>query len=93
MTACDIQTIPPNIISRLHGLEELYLQGSFFEWGNRVEGTNEERNASLEEVINLPKLTILKVDIKNVDCLPRTVKFIPKWEKFGIYIGTPIFPL
>uniref|UniRef100_A0A2N9GCY6 Uncharacterized protein n=2 Tax=Fagus sylvatica TaxID=28930 RepID=A0A2N9GCY6_FAGSY len=49
MTACDVQTIPPNIISRLHGLEELYLQGSFFEWGNRVKGTNEERNASLEE--------------------------------------------
>ena len=80
-----IQTISPNIISRLHGLEELYLQGSFCQWGNRVGGTNEERNASLEELINLPQLTVLKIDIEGVNCLPRNVNFGPKWEKFDMY--------
>ncbi|KAF3959905.1 hypothetical protein CMV_015328 [Castanea mollissima] len=72
MRSCEyIQTISPNIISRLHGLEELYLQGSFCQWGNRLGGTNEERNASLEELINLPQLTVLNIDIEGVNCLPR----------------------
>ncbi|XP_050262455.1 probable disease resistance protein At4g27220 [Quercus robur] len=81
MTSCNhIKTISPNIISRLKGLEELYLQGSFCQWGNhRVEGTNEERNASLEELINLPQLTTLKIDIEDVNCFPRNENFIPKW--------------
>ena len=80
MTSCNhIETISPNIISRLNGLEELYLQGSFCQWGNRVGGTNDERNASLEELINLPQLTILKIDIEDVNCFPRNVNFIPKW--------------
>nr|POE60633.1 putative disease resistance protein [Quercus suber] len=86
-----IQTISPNIISRLHGLEELYLQGSFCQWGNRVGGTNEERNASLEELINLPQLTVLKIDIEGVNCLPRNVNFSPKWEKFDICINGSLF--
>ena len=86
-----IQTISPNIISRLLGLEELYLQGSFCQWGNWVEGTNEERNASLEELINLPQLTVLKIDIEGVNCLPRNVNFGPKWEKFDICINGSLF--
>ena len=93
MTSCNhIKTISPNIISRLNGLEELYLQGSFCQWGNhRVEGTNEERNASLEELINLPQLTILKTEIEDVNCLPRNVNFIPKREKFDIFISRSLF--
>ena len=89
MTSCNhIETISPNITSRLNGLEDLYLQGSFCQLGNhRVEGTNEERNASLEELINLPQLTILKIDIEDVNCFPRNVNFIPKWEKFDICIS------
>ena len=40
MTYCNhIQTISPKIISRLHGLEELYLQGSFCQCG----GGNQQR--------------------------------------------------
>ncbi|KAF3945776.1 hypothetical protein CMV_027882 [Castanea mollissima] len=40
MTSCNhIQTISPKIISRLHGLEELYLQGSFCQCG----GGNQQR--------------------------------------------------
>uniref|UniRef100_A0A2N9EA06 RRM domain-containing protein n=2 Tax=Fagus sylvatica TaxID=28930 RepID=A0A2N9EA06_FAGSY len=92
MTSCaHIQTISPKVISRLQGLEELYLQGSFCQWRNIAEGTSEERNASLEEVINLPKLTILKVDIEKVICLPSNVKFIPKWVKFDICISRSLF--
>ncbi|KAK7858283.1 disease resistance protein [Quercus suber] len=86
-----IQTISPNIISRLHGLEELFLQGSFCQWGNRVGGTNEERNASLEELINLPQLTVLKIDIEGVNCLPRNVNISPKWEKFDICMNGSLF--
>ncbi|XP_075672655.1 putative disease resistance protein At4g27220 [Castanea sativa] len=92
MRSCDyIQTISPNIISRLHGLEELYLQGSFCQWGNRLGGTNEERNASLEELINLPQLTVLNIDIEDVNCLPRNVNCSPKWEKFDICINASLF--
>ncbi|KAM4087911.1 hypothetical protein ACB094_07G031600 [Castanea mollissima] len=88
MTSCaQIQTISPKIILRLHLLEELYLQGSFCHWGDRVEGTSEERNASLEEVMNLPLLTILKIDIEDVNCFPCNVKSIPKWQKFEICIN------
>ncbi|GMY35164.1 probable disease resistance protein At4g27220 [Fagus crenata] len=86
-----IQTISPKVISRLQGLEELYLQGSFCRWCNIAEGTSEERNASLEEVINLPKLTILKVDIEKIIRLPPNVKFIPKWVKFDICISKSFF--
>ena len=40
MTYCNhIQTISPKIISRLHGLKELYLQGSFCQCG----GGNQQR--------------------------------------------------
>ncbi|KAM3741872.1 hypothetical protein ACB098_07G030200 [Castanea mollissima] len=91
MRSCEyIQTISPNIISRLHGLEELYLQGSFCQWGNRLGGTNEERNASLEELINLPQLTVLNIDIEGVNCLPLNVNCSPKWEKFDICINASL---
>ena len=39
MTCNHIQTISPKIISRLHGLEELYLQGSYCQCG----GGNQQR--------------------------------------------------
>ena len=54
-------------------------------------GTNKERNASLDELINLSQLTILKTDIEDVNCLPRNVNFIPKWEKFDICISRSLF--
>ena len=92
MTSClHIETISPQIISRLQVLEELYLHGSFCQWGGRVEGISDERNASLEEVINLPRLTILKVDIEDVNCLPLNVNSTPNWKKFDICISRSYF--
>ena len=60
-------------------------------FANVVEGTNKERNASLDELINLPQLTILKTDIEDVNCLPRNVNFIPRREKFDIFITRSLF--
>ncbi|XP_030941459.1 disease resistance protein At4g27190-like [Quercus lobata] len=92
MTSClHMETISPQIISRLQVLEELYLHGSFCQWGGRVEGTSDESNAILEEVINLPRLTILKVDIVDVNCLPLNVNSTPNWKKFDICISRSYF--
>ncbi|KAG5532858.1 hypothetical protein RHGRI_027220 [Rhododendron griersonianum] len=82
----DIKQIPPNVISRLSNLEELYMQGSFAEWGQAVEGTENGTNAGLDELTCLPRLNILKVDICGVQCMPNNVALDPNWIKFNICI-------
>ncbi|XP_058183261.1 probable disease resistance protein At4g27220 isoform X2 [Rhododendron vialii] len=82
----DIKQIPPNVISRLSNLEELYMQGSFAEWGQAVEGTENGTNAGLDELTCLPRLNVLKVDICGVQCMPNNVALDPNWIKFNICI-------
>ncbi|KAK9939575.1 hypothetical protein M0R45_016267 [Rubus argutus] len=82
---CDEVTIPSQVISKLHRLEELYMQRVFWDWGNKVEGEGEETNIGFDEIIGLSYLSILKVCISD-DCIPKSVEFEPNWVYFDISI-------
>ncbi|KAL9450775.1 hypothetical protein AB3S75_012500 [Citrus x aurantiifolia] len=79
-----LQVIPPNILSKLSHLEELYIgPKSFHNWEVEVEGV---KNASLEELKHLPNLTSLELDTHDVSSLPRGL-FLEKLERYRISIG------
>ncbi|KAF6137926.1 hypothetical protein GIB67_041799, partial [Kingdonia uniflora] len=59
--------IPPNVISCLSSLEELYMDASFDGW--EIEGRGDGCNASLVEVASLTNLTTLHVAIDNIEWL------------------------
>ncbi|KAB2607422.1 disease resistance protein [Pyrus ussuriensis x Pyrus communis] len=82
-----IAVIPSNVISRLSKLEELYMQLSFADWGKKVEGEDDKTNASFDELICLPYLNSLKVDISDAECLPENVGFFRNWVNFDICIS------
>ena len=84
-----LKVIAPNVISSLIRLEELYVGNCFIEW--EVEGPNRERsNASLDELMHLPRLTTLEIDAKNDNILP-DIFFAKKLERFKISIGDGSF--
>ncbi|KAF6169727.1 hypothetical protein GIB67_004119 [Kingdonia uniflora] len=86
LTKCDI---PPNVISRLSSLEELYMLGSFRGW--EMEGTG--NNASLAEVASLTNLTSLYLEIANTKLLSTDFGPCHHWEKlqkFGIRVGDAV---
>ncbi|GAY54200.1 hypothetical protein CUMW_154880 [Citrus unshiu] len=70
LTDCfHLKVIAPNVISSLTRLEELYMGNCPIEW--EVERANSERsNSSLDELMNLPWLTTLEIDVKNDSILP-----------------------
>ncbi|XP_024039535.1 disease resistance protein At4g27190 [Citrus clementina] len=79
-----LEVIPPNVLSNLSHLEELYIScRSFQKWEVEVEGV---KNASVEELKHLPNLTSLELDIHDVNTLPRGL-FLEKLEKYRIRIG------
>ncbi|KAL5557486.1 hypothetical protein UlMin_039722 [Ulmus minor] len=91
LTRCiNIKTIPSKLLSRLKSLEELYMHGSFADW-ELVDGANttiEGRKASFGELINLPCLTVLQVDISDVKCIPSLeIQPLPNWRKFDICLS------
>ncbi|XP_041014592.1 probable disease resistance protein At4g27220 isoform X2 [Juglans microcarpa x Juglans regia] len=80
-----LEMIPPNVISSLVKLEELYLGNSFVQWDD--EGLNDERkNASLAEFKHLSNLTSLEIQIPDVNNLPKDLMF-EKLERYTICIG------
>ncbi|KAH9754203.1 AAA domain-containing protein [Citrus sinensis] len=80
-----LKVIPPNVLSKLSRLEELYIGGdSFNKW--EVEVVDGVKNASLDELKHLPNLTSLELQIKDVDTQPRGL-FFKKLERFRIHIG------
>ncbi|PON98524.1 NB-ARC domain, LRR domain containing protein [Trema orientale] len=91
---CLINSIPENLMSRLSYLEELYLKGSFAQWkvaDQNVEDGSTEADTStttacFRELIDLPCLSVAKVEIANVECLPRNANSVPNWVKFDISI-------
>ena len=89
LTYCrSLKKIPPNLISGLSGLEELYMRGSFRQW--EVCGTTKERSiASLTEFKSLPCLAILHIEILNSQCLPKDF-LLPTLLRFQIYIGAKL---
>ncbi|KAI8006318.1 Disease resistance protein [Camellia lanceoleosa] len=78
----NLRVIPPNVISKLTQLEELYISDTFDQW--KVEGTDQQReNASLLELNSLTLLKTLKVH------MPRSMS-LPKLTRFSISIGENI---
>ncbi|KAF8395846.1 hypothetical protein HHK36_019800 [Tetracentron sinense] len=86
LTECgSLVSIPPNVISSLSRLEELYMGGSFHQW--EIEGTRKISNASIAELQSLHCLDILSVTIPDVKCFPKDF-LPPNIISFCIYIGS-----
>ncbi|KAH9686642.1 putative disease resistance protein [Citrus sinensis] len=84
-----LKVIAPNVISSLIRLEELYMGNCSIEW--EVERANSKRsNASLDELMHLPRLTTLEIDVKNESMLPEGF-LARKLERFKIHIGNGLF--
>ncbi|KAK9214778.1 hypothetical protein WN944_006777 [Citrus x changshan-huyou] len=84
-----LKVIAPNVLSSLIRLEELYMGSCSVEW--EVERADSERsNATLDELMLLPWLTTLEIDVKNDSILPEGF-LARKLEKFKISIGNESF--
>ncbi|KAH9752607.1 Disease resistance protein [Citrus sinensis] len=84
-----LKVIAPNVISSLIRLEELCMGNCSVEW--EVERANTERsNASLDELMLLPWLTTLEIDVKN-DSILQEGFLARKLERFKISIGNESF--
>lgn len=70
-----LQVIPPNVISKLSQLEELYVGNSFGDW--EVEETANGQNARFSEVASLTRLTVLYIHVSNTKVL--SVDFDGPW--------------
>ncbi|KAJ6380299.1 hypothetical protein OIU76_016874 [Salix suchowensis] len=80
-----LEIIPPNVLSCLTQLEDLYMENNFLQWG--VEGLDDRRNnASLAELKDLPYLSTLYLHITDPMILPKDF-FSKKLERFNILIG------
>ncbi|ESR63244.1 hypothetical protein CICLE_v10013992mg, partial [Citrus x clementina] len=80
-----LKVIAPNVLSSLIRLEELYMGNCSVEW--ELERANSERsNASLDELMLLPWLNTLEIDVKNDSILPEGF-LARKLERFKISIG------
>ncbi|XP_062144691.1 probable disease resistance protein At4g27220 [Alnus glutinosa] len=76
-----LEVIPPNVLSSLVALEELYMGNSFVQW--EAEGLN---NASLAELKNLSHLITLEIHIPDESNLPKDLLF-EKLERYVILVG------
>ncbi|KAJ8641167.1 hypothetical protein MRB53_017861 [Persea americana] len=82
-----LEIVPPNVISRLTRLEELYMGNSFNQW--EPEGAEDAIQASIAEFEFLKHLRVLDVHIKTLSCMPESSTRGPwkKLMKFQICIG------
>ncbi|KAG8661224.1 hypothetical protein MANES_02G220660v8 [Manihot esculenta] len=80
-----LKVIPPNVLSTLAQLEELYLGGSLVQWEG--EGHDEgNNNANLSELKLLSKLSTLEIHIIDANIMPKDI-FSEKLERFRVFIG------
>lgn len=77
-----LELIPPNVLSSLLKLEELYVGNSLIQWEN--EGLSNK--ASLAELKNLSHLTTLEIHIRDASNLPKDI-WLTKLERYKILIG------
>ncbi|KAL5756997.1 hypothetical protein ACOSQ2_021743 [Xanthoceras sorbifolium] len=77
--------IPPNTISKLTQLEELYM-GYWYDQQRVEELFIENSVASLEELKNLSRLTALHIHVTNAEILPKGLVF-QKLKRYKIVIG------
>ncbi|XP_045792994.1 disease resistance protein At4g27190-like [Trifolium pratense] len=81
-----IEIIPPNIISSLSNLEELYMGNTSITWED--ENSQQKENASLAELGQLYNLTALELQIHEACILPRDLKLMfEKLQRYKIAIG------
>ncbi|MCI13212.1 CC-NBS-LRR resistance protein, partial [Trifolium medium] len=81
-----IEVIPPNIISSLSNLEELYMGNTSITWED--ENSQQKENASLAELGQLYNLTALELQIHEAWILPRDLKSaFEKLQRYKIAIG------
>jgi len=82
-----IEVVPPNIISSLTKLEELYMGNTSINWKD-VNSTVETENASIAELRKLPNLTTLELQIRETLMLPKDLQLVfEKLERYKIAIG------
>ncbi|RWR88327.1 putative disease resistance protein [Cinnamomum micranthum f. kanehirae] len=84
----DSFTIPSNVMSGLSSLEDLRMQKTKVNWAKGSEFAV-ENDVTLGELGRLKRLTILKITIKDFDCVEEDV-FPRRWsklEKFKVSIG------
>ncbi|KAI4313411.1 hypothetical protein L6164_026395 [Bauhinia variegata] len=87
LTACSqLKLIPPNTLSSLKKLEELYMADSFVNWDVIDPMDQQQSNASVAELDNLPLLTTLVVHIPDERMLPKVLTF-ERLQKYKILIG------
>lgn len=83
LSSCSkLELIPPNVLSCLLKLEELYVGNSFIQWD--PEGLS--NNASLAELKNLSHLTTLEIHIRDASNLPKDI-WLTKLERYMILVG------
>ncbi|TYH00683.1 hypothetical protein ES288_A10G298700v1 [Gossypium darwinii] len=82
----ELKIIVPNVLSSLSKLEELFMEGSFAEWENEGVVDNDRRNASLDELNSLPRLTTLYAHIPDAQMIPKH-RFIETLERYMIFVG------
>ncbi|KAI5397454.1 uncharacterized protein LOC127092588 [Lathyrus oleraceus] len=82
-----IEVVPPNIISSLTKLEELYMGSTSINW-EVVNSTVQHENASIAELRKLPNLTALELQIRETWMLPRDLQVMfEKLKRYKIAIG------
>ncbi|KAG4127693.1 hypothetical protein ERO13_D10G230651v2 [Gossypium hirsutum] len=79
----ELEIISPDVLSSLSELKELYMGGSFVEWENEGVAENEKKNASLDELNNLPCLTTL--DHRFVETLDKYVICVGDYNRLVWY--------
>ncbi|XP_058724261.1 uncharacterized protein LOC131595803 [Vicia villosa] len=82
-----IEVVPPNLISSLTKLEELYMGDTSINWAD-VNSTVQNENASIAELRMLPNLTALELQIRETWMLPRDLQLMfEKLKRYKIAIG------
>ena len=86
----DLVRIPPDLLSSLSHLEELYMLGVDVK-RKPMEEEEEKKgaNASLTELVSLSYLVALKIQLPNIKVLPKDLTFKNEMIKFQIFSGDP----
>ncbi|GKV44023.1 hypothetical protein SLEP1_g51254 [Rubroshorea leprosula] len=74
-----LKVIPQQVLASLSKLQELKMGNSFYQWDVMEHGR--QRNASLSELTQLPRLTALELRVLDVQTIPG------KLERYKIFMG------
>ncbi|KAA8539120.1 hypothetical protein F0562_025812 [Nyssa sinensis] len=91
-----LKVIPPDVLSNLLHLEDLYIINSFEHWGMADQGQGTRSTASLAELKSLSHLSVLEMHIPNIKLCPKDLVFgnltkfkISVGSSFGVYAKYP----